>query len=96
MNGLKGPDLACRPFFHTSGVNFINVKRTNFLYECRVLAAFSSYMYVEKRHLYEKLVRKMLMKLTPGVNFINILRTSFLNESKLSSFSLVTFGFVIF
>ncbi len=29
-------------------VNFINVKRTNFLYERHVLAAFSSYMYVEK------------------------------------------------
>jgi len=32
----------------------------------------------------------------PGVNFINILRAYFLYESKLSSFSLVTFGFVIF
>jgi len=40
-----------------SVVNFINVKRTNFLYKCRVLAAFSSYMYVEKRRSYEKFVR---------------------------------------
>jgi len=29
-------------------VNFINVKRTNFSYEHRILAAFSSYMYIEK------------------------------------------------
>jgi len=29
-------------------VNFINVKCTNFLYERRVSAAFSSYMYEEK------------------------------------------------
>jgi hypothetical protein len=47
-------------------VNFINIKRTNFSYKCHVLEAFSSYMYVEKRHLYEKFVCKMLMKLTPG------------------------------
>jgi len=46
-------------------VNFINVKRTNFSYERCVLAAFSSYMYIEKRHSYKKFVRKMLMKLTP-------------------------------
>jgi len=31
-----------------------------------------------------------------GVNFINILCVRFLFASKLSSFSLVTFGFVIF
>jgi len=30
------------------------------------------------------------------VNFINLLRTHFLYESKLSSFSLITFGFAIF
>jgi len=30
------------------------------------LAAFSSYMCIEKQCLYEKFVRKMLMKLTPG------------------------------
>jgi len=48
------------------GVNFINVKRTNFFYERRVSAAFSSYMYVEKRRLYEKFVRLTLMKLTLG------------------------------
>ncbi len=33
---------------------------------------------------------------TPGVNFINILRMHLLYESKLSSFSLVSLGFVIF
>jgi len=47
-------------------VNFINVKCTNFLYERRVSAAFSSYMYEEKWRSYEKFVRKMLMKLTPA------------------------------
>ncbi len=34
--------------------------------------------------------------LEPGVNFINILRARFLYKSELSSFSLDTFGFVIF
>jgi len=46
------------------GVNFINIKRTNFLYNCRVSAAFSSYMYVEKQRSYEKFVRLSLMKFT--------------------------------
>jgi len=32
----------------------------------------------------------------PGVNFINVLCVRFLYESKLSSFPLITFGFVIF
>jgi len=50
----------------TQVANFINVKRTNFSYKCRVLAAFSCYMYVEKRRSYKKFVRKMLMKLTQG------------------------------
>ncbi len=50
-------------------VNFINVKGTNFSYERCVLAAFSSYMYIEKRRSYEIFVRKMLMKLTPGWHF---------------------------
>jgi len=57
----------------TPSGNVINVKRTkNSSYKRRVLSAFSSYMYVEKRHSYEVLVRKMLMKLTPSVNFINV------------------------
>jgi hypothetical protein len=38
----------------------------------------------------------MLMKLTPRVNFINVLHAGFSYKSKLSSFSLVTFCFVIF
>jgi len=50
-----------------TGVNFINILRTNFLYELHISAAFSSYMYVEKRRSYEKFVRIMLMKLTPGL-----------------------------
>jgi hypothetical protein len=37
-----------------------------------------------------------LVKLMPGVNFINMLCMRFLYKSKLSSFSLVTFGLVIF
>ncbi len=49
----------------TPVVNFINVKRTNFSYEHCVLAAFSSYMYIEKRRSYKKCVRVTLMKLTP-------------------------------
>jgi len=58
-------------------VNLITVKRTIFLYERCVLAAFSSYMYVEKRRSYEKCVRKMLMKLTPDFPFhLYILLTS--------------------
>ncbi len=42
------------------GVNFINVLRTNFLYERR----FSSYVLALSKNLYEKFVRKTLMKLT--------------------------------
>jgi len=49
-----------------SGLNFINVLRTNFSYECQISAAFSSYMYVEKQRSYEKFVRLTLMKLTPS------------------------------
>jgi hypothetical protein len=57
---VSDPTISYQPV-----VNFINVKHTNFLYERRILAAFSSYMYVEKPRLYKKFVRKMLMKLTP-------------------------------
>jgi hypothetical protein len=45
----------------TTGVNFINVLRMNFLYKRRFGSFFSSYMYVVKaelkRRLYEKCVR---------------------------------------
>ena len=48
----------------TTGVNFINVKRTNFSYKRR----FFTYMYLEKSCQNdvsnEKFVRKLLMKLT--------------------------------
>jgi len=51
------------------GVNFINILRTNVSYERR----FGSFFYVQvtreklpKQCLYEKFVRKMLMKLTIG------------------------------
>ncbi len=42
------------------GVNFINVLRTNFSYEHQ----FSSYVLALSKNLYEKFVRKTLMKLT--------------------------------
>jgi len=49
-------------------------------------AAYVHYFYVLSPNLQE----------TSGVNFINIWRSRFSYESKLSSFSQVTFGFVIF
>ena len=56
------------------GVNFINIIRTNFLYECR----FSSYVLALLKNSYEKRACITLMKLTAGVNFINILRLAFM------------------
>jgi len=47
-----------------SSVNFINIKRTNFLSETLFRQLFSSYMYVKKRRSYEKFVHLTLMKLT--------------------------------
>jgi len=47
----------------TSGVNFINVKLTNFLYKLR----FSSYVLALSKNLYEKFARLTLMKLTAGL-----------------------------
>ncbi len=53
-----------------SGVNFINVKHANFLYE----SLFGSFFYLNvtreklpKRHSYKKFSRLMLMKLTAGL-----------------------------
>ena len=46
----------------TSGVNFINVKRTNISYKRRS----SSYVLALSKNLYEKRARKTLMKLTSG------------------------------
>ena len=50
-------------------VNFINIVCTNFSYD-RHFGSFSLVTYTQKklpkRHLYEKFVRKMLMKLTPA------------------------------
>jgi len=45
------------------GVNFINVKRANFTYECR----FSSYILALSKNSYEKFARLTLMKLTAAV-----------------------------
>ncbi len=39
---------------------------------------------------------ELFIRQKPGVNFINILRASFSYQSKLSSFSLITFGLAIF
>ncbi len=47
------------------GVNFINVKRTNFSYERR----FSSYVLALSKNSYEKRARKTLMKLTLAWHF---------------------------
>jgi len=40
-----------------AGLNFINIKCTNFLYETSFRQLFSSDMYVEKRRSYKKFVR---------------------------------------
>jgi len=71
-----------------SGVNFINVKHTNFLYERH----FGSLYYVHvtrkklpKRRSYEKFACLMLMKLTEGVNSVNIHKTNFTNLHKYES-----------
>ncbi len=45
-----------------SGVNFINVKRAHFLYEC----LFSSYILALNELSYKKFARLTLMKLTAG------------------------------
>jgi len=46
-----------------TGVNFINVLRTNFLYERR----FSSYILALSKNSYDKFARLKLMKLTAGI-----------------------------
>jgi len=60
VEGISLPKVA-------PGVNFINVKRTKNSYERCISAAFSSYMYVEKRRSYEIFVRITLMKLATVV-----------------------------
>jgi len=52
----------------TTGVNFINIVRTNISYEHH----FSSYVLALLKNLYKKCARITLMKLTTGVNFTNI------------------------
>ncbi len=61
-----------RHFLRQLGVNFMNIKRANFSYEMPFRQLFSSYMYVKKQRLYEKVVRLTLMKLTIGLlwNFL--------------------------
>jgi len=58
-----------RRAFASSGVNFINILHTNFLYKLRIGSFF--YLHVTREKLpkqraYKKFVRKMLMKLTIG------------------------------
>jgi len=50
-------------------VNFINVNRANFSYK----SSFKAKTWLEKRHLYEKFVRKTLMKLTPTWLFMPVI-----------------------
>ncbi len=61
------------------GVNFINILRMNFLYECRFGSFLYITMYIEKKlqkHcLYEKFVCKMLMKLTTGLPRLPVVGT---------------------
>ncbi len=51
--------------FTLSGVNFINILRTNFLHERR----FSSYILALSKNLYKKFARLTLMKLTAAHPF---------------------------
>jgi len=53
----------------TPVVNFINVMCARFLYKFFNKAK----MYLEKRRLYEKYVRKMFVKLTPWFDFTKVL-----------------------
>jgi len=53
--------------FYWTGVNFINIIRTNFSYERR----FSSYVLALLKISYEKRMRATLMKLTTGQNFLS-------------------------
>jgi len=55
------------PIFSTA-VNFINILHALFSYE----SLFKAKLKAEKRLLYKKCVRKMLMKLTPGENVLYI------------------------
>ncbi len=83
-NSVQRPEI-----LHSPGVNFINIKRANFLYETSFWQLFSSYMYMKKWRLFEKFVRLRLMKLTPGVNPTKL----FLLVNKYSSdFSLLSWN----
>jgi hypothetical protein len=57
----------------TSGVNFINILHTCFLYKSKLIS-FSlitlGFAIFWRQNIGEKVTHKMLMKLTPGVNFI--------------------------
>ncbi len=82
---LFGPQLQ-------SGVNFINILCTIFLYECRLGSFF--YLHVtremlQKWRLYKKHAHITLMKLTPDVNYTNILCAAFLCKC-FAQFFLVT------
>ncbi len=71
------------------GVNFINIKCTNFSYEHRFGTFY--YIHVTRKKLpkqcsNEKFAHLTLMKLTPGVNFINILQAAFFYKRVFTTF----------
>ncbi len=74
-----------------AAVNFINSKRANFSHERR----FSSYVLALSKKLYEKFIRKTLMKLTPGIVHLFLwmlqLEIGFDNTSKANPSPLFSF-----
>jgi len=77
-------------------VNFINVKRTNFSYKRRILAAFSSYMYVEKLRSYENFVHKMLMKCSTQLASFKGLQNWQLFEEKFIQYKILSLFWIFF
>ncbi len=77
----------------------VSISSTFYVQIFRTMVHFCNFFLLHVRrkscqngHLYEKFVRRMLMKLIAGFNFINIMRAPFLYQSIFSSFSLVTVG----
>jgi len=70
-----------------SSTNQIQVSISSTFYTCifHTKVLFSSYVLAKKALSYEKLERKMLMKLTTGVNFTKILPTAFSIEDPKST-----------
>ena len=68
----------------TTGVNFINVQHTGFLYK----RLFSSYVLALNELSYKKFACLKLMISTPGLNFINGKRAKFTHKRLFSSYVL--------